>query len=226
MLGSFIPRFHSSMIRDEYGIRYVMPSLSIATQPDRDGFILSRCKSKSVLNVGCVGTKSITDSMHIKINEVSSSCIGIDINRIGLDYLTKFNPSLELFDSDISTEDFSNSSIGSRKFDLIIFGEVLEHMASPGTALVNAASLLNPNGSVLLTVPNAFCLTNVLANIIRGKELVRQDHVCYFSYSTIYRLLSMTGFSDIRIGYYLCKPQQFSFKSLVKAIFGKVIYRF
>jgi len=214
------------MINDLHGIRYVAPILDIATQADRDAFIVSCCKSLNVLNIGCVGTRLIPDSLHIRINESAAKCTGIDINKSGLDELSKHNSSLELFDADISSEGFMHSPLASRKFDLIILGEVLEHMASPGTALSNAASMLNHSGNILLTVPNAFCLTNVLANIIRGEELVRQDHACYFSYSTIKRLVSMAGFSDIRIGYYLCISEQYSFKSIIKSSLGKFIYKY
>ena len=82
MLEYFMLPLQNSMIKDNYGIQYVMPSLSIATQDDRDAFILSCCKSQNVLNVGCVGTKAIPDSLHIKINEISATCAGIDLSLI------------------------------------------------------------------------------------------------------------------------------------------------
>lgn len=56
-------------------------------------------------------------------------------------------------------------------FDVVIASEVLEHLQISLTAAVRKLSrLLAPGGTLLITVPNAYCLPNVL-RILRGRNI-------------------------------------------------------
>ncbi|MGC8622312.1 MAG: class I SAM-dependent methyltransferase, partial [Caldisphaera sp.] len=70
----------------------------------------------------------------------------------------------------IVTLDFANSIYPSKKYDLIIFTEVLEHLMIDDKKVIEALwMMLNENGILLLSVPNALTLKNRL-KVIFGKN--------------------------------------------------------
>jgi SAM-dependent methyltransferase len=86
--------------------------------------------------------------------------------------------------------------------DVVVFGEVLEHMTNdPMHALREISRVLKPNGTLVLTTPNAARIENVLA-LIEG----RNTYDCYSKYGPygrhnreytrdeLHRLLEYCGF--------------------------------
>ena len=60
----------------------------------------------------------------------------------------------------IHVRPFDESFAPARRYGLILFLDVLEHMADPGAALRHAVSLLEPDGVVVVTVPASMRLWN------------------------------------------------------------------
>lgn len=57
--------------------------------------------------------------------------------------------------------------------DVVVAGELLEHLPNPGMCLKNIAELMDKQRSILLvTVPNAFSLRNFFSVLLRNNELV------------------------------------------------------
>jgi 2-polyprenyl-3-methyl-5-hydroxy-6-metoxy-1,4-benzoquinol methylase len=56
----------------------------------------------------------------------------------------------------------------NKKYDLLIMGEVLEHFYKPDKILKNMKEILNPNGKILITVPNMPSLRNRLKFALLG----------------------------------------------------------
>ena len=54
------------------------------------------------------------------------------------------------------------------RFDVITFGDVLEHLVSPGTVLSRCRHLLSDRGFVLISVPNVAHYT-VRLRLLRGR---------------------------------------------------------
>jgi methionine biosynthesis protein MetW len=108
--------------------------------------ILRRCMPSNVkvLDVGC-GTGSVTqivnrdknnDVYGIEPDAARASIASSRGIRASREYLTK-----EFFDV-------------NGTFDVVVFADVLEHLASPAELLSLAASGLRPNGCILISVPN------------------------------------------------------------------------
>lgn len=54
-----------------------------------------------------------------------------------------------------SAEDFlNNTEVASEKFDIILLGDVLEHMAYPDVVLRGLKKFLKPEGKVVISMPN------------------------------------------------------------------------
>lgn len=85
--------------------------------------------------------------------------------------------------------------------EVVLAGELLEHLDRPGGFLAAVRQLVAPGGSLVLTTPNAHALTNVLGGLA-GRELVNPDHVAWLSWRTLETLLSRNGWSLESIAYY------------------------
>jgi 2-polyprenyl-3-methyl-5-hydroxy-6-metoxy-1,4-benzoquinol methylase len=64
--------------------------------------------------------------------------------------------------------------VETETYDLVILGEVLEHMRiSPMRALMQLSDMLRPGGYLLLTTPNIACLDNI-AKLIVGHNILEE----------------------------------------------------
>ena len=86
------------------------------------------------------------------------------------------------------------------KFDAIHMFDVLEHTNDPVTILKNCFSILKKGGILILEAPNDF---NILQKTVQ-KVLVKQEywlappqHINYFNFSSLIKLLKNTGFKIV-----------------------------
>ena len=94
-----------------------------------------------------------------------------------------------------TAEDF-DASAGS--MDVVKMWDVIEHLQSPRKALTNIHRVLRPGGLLRLATTNFASLSRW----VNGPEWVYlngADHIFLFDPTTISRLLTQCGFSDIRI---------------------------
>ncbi len=138
---------------------------------DRIDFLQKLCSGKTILNIGCTG--KLDDAL----TEVATKSYGIDketstrSNYASCDLDNLFGFSLPAF-FDV---------------DLVICGEVLEHLSNPGQFL---KSLHNQyKVPTVFTVPNAFAKGASRWLMAQGRENVNKDHVAYYSYTTLKELL-------------------------------------
>jgi 2-polyprenyl-3-methyl-5-hydroxy-6-metoxy-1,4-benzoquinol methylase len=92
-------------------------------------------------------------------------------------------------------------------YDFIFFQEVLEHLVSPFTALVNINNMLNVGGQLFLTLPNSGWWRNIWTENFRTKLLLREDvyldtHISEMSTTGVVKLVNMAGFDIIDINFY------------------------
>ena len=82
-------------------------------------------------------------------------------------------------------------------FELAVLFEVIEHLLDPLRALRSVWSAVKPGGRVLLSTPNF----NALARRILGRQwavLSPAEHLYYFTDTSLARLLTRAGFTEIR----------------------------
>jgi len=104
--------------------------------------------------------------------------------------------------ADIASVDFH---IGGQ-YDLILCQEVIEHLTCPYVAVNNINGILNSNGYLFLTLPNASYYRNLLKAIKLTKTKrgvsVKDTHIAELSVLGVIKLLSMSGFEIIETFYY------------------------
>ncbi len=88
--------------------------------------------------------------------------------------------------------------VGSKKFDVVLLLNVLEHLRKPAETLLNIKNqLLTTNGLLVIDVPNDFNLFQNIANQeynLNEWWVVAPNHVNYFSPDSLKNLLELCGY--------------------------------
>lgn len=91
-----------------------------------------------------------------------------------------------------------------RSFDVIIFGDVLEHLVDPVDALRRARRQLRPDGRIVVSVPNV-AHGSVRAMLLEGrwdyadKGILDHTHLRFFSRAGVARMLADAGLALERL---------------------------
>jgi SAM-dependent methyltransferase len=99
---------------------------------------------------------------------------------LGVDLLETETRKLAEAGFNVTVADLTRAPL-NRQFDLIVAGEVLEHVDAPGKFMKNCAAMLRPEGRLAITVPNPWYVNAVLKNAVRSQTFVDSaDHVCWY----------------------------------------------
>lgn len=133
--------------------------------------------------------------------------IGCDCGATLLEIKNRY-PNCKIYGTDISlpairiAEQFSHAAVNniedcnipfSDTFDYILFGDVLEHLRDPESALKYCKSILNENGKIIANIPNLMHIS-VIEQLLNGnftyseKGLLDKTHIHFFTYNEIIRL--------------------------------------
>ena len=154
---------------------------------------------RQVLHLGAVGeTGSSIDqvldrsprSFHASLSQVADRCVGIDTNREAVEALTQAGIFDNLMFADATT--LERDEIPLDRLDVIVAGDIVEHLSNPGELLGNAARLADPGTLFALTTPNALGLPSFL-RYLRGGVVDGGDHVLSFNRYSLENLLRRHG---------------------------------
>ncbi len=151
-------------------------------------------KGLDVLDVGC---GFATTSQHIetrgnRVTGIESSAEAVAVARSRV--------------SEVIHADLQNHSLAGRRFDVIIFADVLEHLAWPIGVLRSYLDLLNDGGSVIVSLPNVG-LWSVRLNLLLGRfryeetGVLDRTHLRFFTRRTAREMIESTGLEIIRRTY-------------------------
>lgn len=153
------------------------------------------CSGKRVLHLGCTNypytEEAIKNDMllHFELEKIAGDLSGIDTDQAGIDILTAHG-SKQIILGDL--ENLDRIELDGT-FDVIMAGEIIEHLNNPGLFLNGIKRFMNERSILLLTTINAYCGMRFFLYGIKGKrgknEPVHPDHVAYYSYSTLKLLL-------------------------------------
>jgi len=183
----------------------------------RDNFISLMSNDKSVLHVGCTDSPYYEEAyktnrlLHLKLLRCAKNLKGTDISLEGVKFLKSVNSNLDIDISDIMDPDCVGKYFGL--YDLVVLSDVLEHLPNPGIALSNIAAIMSADSKLIITVPNSLALKASLRALV-GIELVHQDHMCYYSFSTLSKILNT---------YSLYPENLFSYVGGGSSIFAKAL---
>lgn len=171
---------------------FTLPRLLV----DREAFIVSRCTGRRVLHVGCADyplTKLRLESgtlLHNRLCEASSDVTGIDTNGESLELLRNAFPGRPLICADAQRI----STLNLKPFDVIVLGEVIEHVPNPGLVLRALHGAAASGGELIISTVNAYCLRRML-RIPFGVESIHPDHLYYFSHRVLETLANVCNWN-------------------------------
>lgn len=188
---------------------------------DRETFLLEQCRGKAVLHLGCADspyTRERVESktlLHVKLAQEAKCIVGIDLDRGAVSHLQDLGVSTVKVGNAERLEEFDHQST----YEVIVAGEILEHLPNPGRCLLQAKKLLSANGVIAISVPNAFSAKSML-RVALGIELVHPEHVCYYSPATLHRLAAMHGLECQIAGFYASRAQRLHVRLLDSIVLG------
>ena len=168
----------------------------------RQVFIEKYVSGKTVLDLGSIEHNLYRENikrnkwLFNKIHQNAKKAIGIDILTEAIDELRKDGYDLRY--GDVENMDKLHFD---EKFDLIIAGELIEHLSNPGLFLNGIICHMSQDTELLISTPNAFGFIRFIDAIIR-KERTRPDHVAWHSVRTLKQLLEANGLKVEEIIFY------------------------
>lgn len=180
----------------------------------KDERILDICSGQKVIHVGCVDWPLTRERirqgqlLHSRILEVSPRCIGIDVDyegivelesELGGDYLAFDIAHLSDLHAAFPPE------LKQEQFDLIIVGDVIEHVPDAQSFLTGLRRLCAETGAqAIVTTPNALAVRSSI-NTLAGLEMMHPDHTAIHSPRTLQTLLERAELRVIGWEYYRIK---------------------
>lgn len=142
---------------------------------------------RCVLDIGC-GSGANAHLIKQKYPHVSVS--GVTISGNEADSARTILDNCWVFD----VEGAFPEDLLSLKFDTLIFSHVLEHLKNPASVLAQVVNLLEPNGQVLIAVPNVLNWRQRLEFLFGRFEyqnhgIMDNTHLRFFTYYTATRYL-------------------------------------
>src|SRR5215210_6512072 len=152
--------------------------------------------TKRVLDVGCA-----TGYLAEALVERGCTVSGLEYDAEAAE---EARPHLErLVIGDIETLDVAEA-FGDDRFDVIVFGDVLEHLRDPLAALRKTRPLLADRGSVVASIPN-IAHGSVRLALLAGRfdyqplGLLDSTHIRFFTRSSVEDLFREAGFVPIDV---------------------------
>ncbi|AZI58524.1 methyltransferase domain-containing protein [Nakamurella antarctica] len=147
--------------------------------------------NKSVLDVGCA-TGYLAQTLNAFGNWVS-----------GVEYDPEAAETARAHMKRVVVADLDNADLAvamdGEKFDVVVFGDVLEHLRDPLPTLRQARQLLNPDGYIVISIPNV-SHGDVRMSLLLGRfqyrnlGLLDTTHLRFFTRDTLQELLTDAGF--------------------------------
>lgn len=138
----------------------------------RVDYLKEVARGRRVLDVGvvghCCGDQPGTDWTHGKVAAAAAYCLGVDIVADEVRKLQELGHNVRLCD-------ITRETLGER-FDVIICGEVIEHLGHPAGLFQGALRHLLPGGRLVITTPNPYALWRI-KHFLRGQMWENVDHV-------------------------------------------------
>ncbi len=159
---------------------------------DRIAFLEDRCRDRVVLDIGCVAHSESRlqsgDWLHGRLARVADRCLGVDILEQGVAAVVQ--AGYEAIVHDLTGELGPLDSWAP--FDVIVAGELLEHVNDLDMIFKVATESLSQHGQLIVTTPNPYAPQRVRAGQ-RGIIWENTDHVSYLFPSGIAELAERRG---------------------------------
>ena len=207
------------MTPSEFTQQDMVHRLPPAKVVNRSDFLVEFVRNKRAAHVGfvdsgCWAYHATFDSwLHAHLDRAAESLIGLDLDEEGVERAKEMG--FEAYAVDCS-DDVAVAALGVQLSEVVIAGEIIEHLDDSGSFLEGLHSLVEPGGRLVVTTPNASGLLNAGAAALAGYEVNHPDHVTLYSCYTLTNLLRRHGWETEQVATYVPVLKEF------EALKGKV----
>ena len=170
---------------------YLSDLISKSQVIEKESFIKQKCKNKVVLDLGCIrhdaSFANNPNWLHNEIKNVAKKVIGIDFLR---DEVKK----LQSLGYHILFGDVTKPLNFSEKFDVIVAGDLIEHLLNFEGFFKNCTDYLKKGGIVIITTPNPFYIDEFLYIALKKTYFVNPEHTCWMDPFTLNQLANRFNF--------------------------------
>jgi cyclopropane fatty-acyl-phospholipid synthase-like methyltransferase len=178
----------------------------------KDDFLLSLCKGKKILDVGCIGQdREFTSQqwLHNKVKNVAASIDGVDIIEDQIIALRLLGYSMFNIDELKEKND---------RYDMVLMSDVIEHVDNPVEFLRFYSMFLKPDGLMFVSTPNSNRANNFINILFNNNYSVNPEHVFWFCPRT---LCEVTDRASLQIKEFHWADHYYS-SSSVKGLYQKL----
>ena len=164
---------------------------------DRVGHLVALARGRRVIHVGFAdqGYRGMQERsgtwLHAHLDRVATSLVGLDLAPDDVARAEADGYEVHAVDC---TDRSAVIDLGLVPAQIVLAGEVIEHLDRPGDLFDALEPLVAPGGLLVITTPNAYGWLNVGASLL-GREINHPDHVCMFTQRTLAALGARHGWS-------------------------------
>lgn len=161
------------------------------TRLDRISFITEAVRGKRTLDIGCVENDADhytrEEWLHNHILRAASGCLGIDILEGEIESLRAKNYNVRCHDITKAPLD--------EKFEVIVSGEIVEHIGNIDGLLKNCLQCLKPGGRLILSTPYPWFIGVSFRHTFAGMYLPGSlEHVTWYDPANFAELAARHGY--------------------------------
>ncbi|ELY84366.1 class I SAM-dependent methyltransferase [Natrinema altunense] len=159
-------------------------------------------RDETVLDIGCVAHDSAKRHdetwLHDLVVRAADDALGVDVLEDELAALADAG-------YDVTAGDAQDLALGET-FDVIVIGELIEHLVDFDGLLTSVDEHLADGGKLVVTTPNAMAVHWTALRLL-DQAFVNTGHTCWFDATTLRQLLERYGFEPVEITYVGdCRP--------------------
>jgi 2-polyprenyl-3-methyl-5-hydroxy-6-metoxy-1,4-benzoquinol methylase len=167
--------------------------------PYRNDVLTELCRGKTVLHIGCCDHAPLVRAkiesgewLHGQLSLVAGKVVGIDIDADAVATVSRLSGLTNIVAADVSgTSEIPQLS--NVFFDIVLFGEVVEHIGNPVMFLQKFVQRYGRNlDRIVITVPNALRAGNI-KGVFLNREIINSDHRLFFTPYTISKIAYDAG---------------------------------
>jgi len=164
----------------------------------------------TILNIGA------TEGSHVSRQKGSLHQIlhhNLDADIVGIDIVESEVKRMQRNGYDVRVGDMQKTQKAvDQQFDVVIAGEVIEHVPHPGQALESVYDVLKPGGKLILTTPNPDGFVYYRRALLNQGNT--DDHTCWIDPQNMLQLAKVVDV-DYRIGKFELLPVTWGISKLI-----------
>lgn len=174
----------------------------------------------TVLDVGCVRHTSQQrqqGNLHSRLRDVANTVVGVDIEKKEIEKMNEEGLTIKYGNA----ENLSDVNF-NQEFDVVVAGELIEHLSNPGLFIQGAHEVTNENGRLLISTPNPHSIKFTKKALF--KQTNSQSHTCWFDPQFIQQLAERYDWVVADIVYLPPKCKSGKIGSLVSERIGSPVF--